>query len=54
MHLCTKQLDEGRQPAEGLQWDPSTNGVVYFRQVTPQTSDVFYHQLFCETTPQIG
>ncbi|KAK1376099.1 Developmental protein SEPALLATA 2 [Heracleum sosnowskyi] len=48
------RLNEGRQPAEGLQWDPSTNGVVYFHQVTPQTSDVFYHQLFCETTSQIG
>ncbi|KAL1829148.1 agamous-like MADS-box protein MADS4 [Daucus carota subsp. sativus] len=48
------RLEEGKQQAEGLQWDPSTNGVVYFRQVAPQTSDIFYHQLFCETTSQIG
>ncbi|XP_074325667.1 agamous-like MADS-box protein MADS4 [Apium graveolens] len=48
------RLEEGKQPAQGIQWDPSTNGVVYFRQVPPQTSDVFYHQLVCETTSQIG
>lgn len=50
------RLDEGKsQQADGQQWDPSASGMVSCRQVTPATSDVFFHPLCStETTLQIG